>query len=323
MLVRLQLASRPCLSEGYMAINEDPVKLLYERMAEAGIQKARDHRRPVQRFRASEAGDCLRRVYYRLSGCRPAPLTPRSMFYMDGGNVDHDLTRRILQHYDIPVGGVTFNEDGTVDEGDIIVAEYDVMLPSEDVVHLTVSCRPDGFIAIPGDDDAVLEIKGIGFWQFSWLQKTYCKGGPEAVLERIREKHKSHLWQTMVTMELTRRDNAYLLYKDRASEQLGLYNDETEERAGVCVPFDSEIWAEILQRWAFVRQCIDSSENEPPAPEYSDGSGYCNNCDFHYMCHGAEERRQQGKTPVIKYPGPQIDIHLEDRTPTPEVDGEV
>jgi CRISPR/Cas system-associated exonuclease Cas4 (RecB family) len=300
-------------------MNKDPAQILYDEMYEAGMQRARDHKRPVQRFRASEAGKCMRAIWYRLSGYRPSPRDGRSQMYGICGDADHDITRQMLRHHGVEVGGVTFLDDGTVDEGAILVEEFDVETPTGEVIQVAVSCRPDGFIDMPGYDNAVLEIKGTGFWPFNWLQKMFCKDGQAGALERVRTKHPDNLAQTQVTMKLSKREKAYLLYKDRSSGQIGLYNEDTGERAGVYIDFDEEMWEEILQRWAFVRKSLN--EGKPPAPEYSDGSQSCGWCDFYYMCHGAETRRQKGLTPVIEYDGPKIDIHLEDREPGSEEDG--
>jgi hypothetical protein len=154
------------------------------------------------------------------------------------------------------------------------------------------------------------------YWVYDWLNKAFVAGynrikaGHRAALARVKEKHKDNYWQCMVTMKLTHKKQCYLLYKDRSTGTLGLHNPETGERMGVYVKFDPEIYEEILQRWAYVKTCLD--QKTPPAPEFSAGSKECAYCDFRYLCHDAEDRRARGKKPVIKYPGPQMEIHLED-----------
>jgi CRISPR/Cas system-associated exonuclease Cas4 (RecB family) len=235
------------------------------------------------------------------------------------GDVDHDITRQIFDHYGIKVGGIEHNEDGSVKETMFFTEEFTVE-SAKGPVTVTVSSRADGEIDTPRGN-ALLEIKGKGYWPFDWLQKAFTGGyrsaehgqmspGHDAMLQRVKEKHKDNYWQTQITMKLTKHKVAYLLYKDRSTGQLGVRNEETGERSGVYVEFEPELFESILQRFAYVKRKLE--EGKPPAPEFSDGSKECSYCPFYYMCHGAEKRRVKGQTPAIKYPGPQMEIHLED-----------
>lgn len=299
---------------------KDPVQELYDKMEEHGLDVARAHRRPVQRFRASEAAACVRQIWYRLSGYRPSPRTPDSQMYGTCGDVDHDVTRQILEHFGIEVGGVAHKEDGSVEELMFFTEKFVVETPTGPV-EVVISGRADGEIETPRGR-ALFELKGKGYWPFDWLQKAFVSGfrskdhgqmpgGHEAMLQRVKEKHKDNYWQTQVMMKLTKHTLTYVLYKDRSTGQLGVVNETTGERSGVYVEFEPELFEQILERFAFVKRKLD--EGKPPAPEHSAGSKECSYCPFYYLCHGAEERRAKKKKPVIKYPGPQMEIHLEDR----------
>jgi CRISPR/Cas system-associated exonuclease Cas4 (RecB family) len=300
---------------------KDPVQALYDNMEEHGIDIARAHRNPVQRFRASEAANCLRQTWYRLSGYRPAPRDGNGQIYGICGDIDHDVTRQLFENFGVEIGGVQYNDDGSVKEQLFFTEEFSVETPAG-TIEVVLSTRADGEIDTPRGKSALLEIKGKGYWVFDWLQKAFTLGfrsaehgqmeaGHEAMLQRVKEKDKNSYWQTQVTMKLSKKDICYLLYKDRSSGQLGVVNDETGERSGVYVEFDPELFQTILERFAFIKRKL--MEGKPPAPEFSAGSKECSYCPFNYMCHGAEERRVKGLKPVVLYPGPQMEIHLEDK----------
>jgi hypothetical protein len=121
---------------------KDPVQELYDKMEEHGIDLARTHRKPVQRFRASEAAACLRQIYYRLFGYRPAPRSPGTMVYGVCGDADHDITRQMFRHYDIPVHDVVFEEDGSISEKNFVILNVTVETP-DGPVDIIISGRAD------------------------------------------------------------------------------------------------------------------------------------------------------------------------------------
>ena len=299
---------------------KDPAQALYAAMEEHGLDVARAHKRPVQRFRASEASSCVRQIWHRLNGDRPAPRTSDNLIYGVCGDIDHDATRQIMENFGIEVGGVIHNKDGSVEETMFFTEKFVVDTPTGPV-EIVLSGRADGEIMTPLGR-ALLEIKGQGFYAFDWIQKAFVAGfrsgehgqmpgGHGALLQRIKEKKRDHYWQCQVAMKLTKHERAYLLYKDRSTGQLGIHNPETGERTGVYIEFEPEVFEEILQRFAFVKCKL--LEGKPPAPEHSAKSKDCSYCDFYYLCHGAQERREAKKKPAILYPGPQMEIHLEDR----------
>ncbi len=303
----------------------DPIKKLYQGMTKKAIAKARHHTKPPTRFRPSEAADCMRKIWFRLKGQRPEPRTAKSDMYGIKGDVDHDTTRQLLNHYGAPVGGVEYDEHGNSDEKMSVMMDFEVELPADrGKVSITVSGRADGEIApdtdLP-DDLALCEIKGTGFYPYEWLDKAYTGGfrrkdatrfppGHDAAVERVKEKHKSWYWQCQTTMAITGHTRCYLIVVDRSSGTIGLHNQDTDKREGILFDFDPEVWKEILERFAYIKFKLNADEM-PPA-EYTLKSAECSWCPFFYACHGASERRQRGLTPAVVYPGPQMEQYNED-----------
>jgi len=305
----------------------DPIKKLYESMTQAAIEDTRNHRRPPTRFRPSEAGDCVRQIWFRLKGQRPAPRTAKSNMYGIKGDVDHDTTRQLLNHYtETGVGGVTYDEHGNSDETMAVKMEFEVEMKDEHgavegVVKILVSGRADGEIAPDTDkpdDLALCEIKGTGYWPYDWLMKSFDGGyktlggkkvppGHDAALARIKDKHKSWYFQCQATMAITGYKKCYLIVVDRSSGTIGLHSEDTDERMGITFDFDPTVWEEILQKFAYIKYKLNADEM-PPA-EYASKSMECSWCPFYYACHGAAERRAKKLDPAVKYPGPQMETY--------------
>lgn len=281
---------------------KDPCQALYDSLDAEGTHAAREHTAPPQRFRASESSNCLRQIWHRLHGDRPAPRDGRSLMYGVCGDVDHDLTRQLFEGHGVPIGGVTISDDGQGQEHMFYREDVTVKLPTGDVV-IQLTARADGELETP-QGTALLEIKGMGFYYYKLLNEAFEKGGHQAVLERLRDKHQSYLRQCMVTMFLSGHRLCYLVVKDRASGTIGLVNEETGERSGIYIPFDQDMLDDTLKRFAYVQRKLD--ENEPPAPEYTAGSRECGWCEYRYRCHDMMDRQQKGEEPFIVYPGPQM-----------------
>ncbi len=291
---------------------KDPAQALYDALNEQGIHEARNHTAPPRRFRASEASDCRRKIYHRHSGARPKPRDAQGFIYGINGDADHDISRQMLNHHGIEVGGVTF-DPVTGEAVEHLFYREEVMVPmGQREIPVTVTCRADGEINTPRGM-AVLEIKGMGFYPNQWLNKAFETDGHDGALARVHEKHKSYLYQCQVTMALTGHKLCYLMVKDRSTGTLGLHNKETGERSGIYIEFDPDLYAEILQRFAYVKMKLE--KDEVPIPEFADGSFNCNYCDFHYLCHGATNRRNRGEEPAILYPGPQFEEHVDEQPP--------
>lgn len=292
----------------------DPIAHVYQKMNEKGVEEARHHTKPPTRFRPSEAADCGRQIWFRLNGQRPAPRNASSDMYGVRGDVDHDVTRQILNHHGSTVHGVTYaNGEGAGEESIIVQKNYTVESPVGPI-EIMVSGRADGEIDLDIDPEkslptpgtrALCEIKGTGYWPYDWLNKAYELGGHEAAVKRVKEKHPKWYLQCQATMALTGHTKCYLIIVDRSSGTIGLYNQNTNEREGIVLDFDKAVWEELLQKFAYIKRKLDADEM-PPA-EFSAKSKECSYCPFYYACHGAAERRQKGLEPVILYPGPQIE----------------
>jgi len=287
---------------------KDPIQHVYDRIQEDMYNEVRQYKRPLEHFRASEAGDCWRAVYYRLAGYRPAPKSPKSFLYGTGGDVDHNLIRQMLSHYGIELRGITFEADGSVKEH----IHYKQTLPTKHG-EITVSFRSDGEIHTP-HGWTHLEIKGKGKNAVYWMNQAYQQGGHDAAVARLLDKYRGDYWQCQIGMKLTGHKHAYLLWKDRDSENLGLHRDndmmQDIEVTGIYLDFDEEAWQQIVDRFTYIKGCLE--KREPPSTEYPAGSDACKKwCRYWYLCHGADQRKRKGMEPSILYPGPQIDIHAD------------
>lgn len=287
---------------------KDPVQHVYDELNKQGLHEARHHTAPPRRFRASEAANCVRDIWHRLSGDRPSPRDARGFIYGINGDVDHDVTRQLFNHHGAPVGGVTFGEDGEATEHLLVRKTFDVK-QNHQTVKVELTSRADGTIDTPRGE-ALLEIKGMGFYPYEWLNKAFIKGGHDAALERVHEKHKKYLYQCTVTMALTGKKLCYLLVKDRSTGTLGMHNPDTGERTGIYIEYDEALFQEILQRFAYIQRKI--GEGTPPPPEFSASSNECGWCSFRYRCHDAMARKAKGVEPAIVYPGPEFEEHVEE-----------
>lgn len=281
---------------------KDPCQQLYDSLDAEGLHSAREHTSPPQRFRASEANNCVRQIWHRLSGDRPAPRNGRSLMYGICGDVDHDLTRQLYNGHGVAIGGVSFDDDNQGQEHMFYRKTVTVETP-QGPIDIEITARADGELETP-QGPALLEVKGMGFYYYKFLNEAFEKGGHQAVMERLKDKHMSYLRQCMVTMYLSDHKLCYLVVKDRASGTIGLHNQDTGERSGIYIPFDQELFDETMQRFAYVQRKLN--ENDPPNPEHTPGSNDCSWCEYKYRCHDMMKRQQSGEEPFIVYPGPQM-----------------
>ena len=264
-----------------------PIERLYEAIRDDEAKAARNKGGSSRRIRASEAGNCARQIFYRISGHRAAPRSSTSVMLGVGGDADHDVTRQMLGHYGIEVRKVSHNEDGSVDELLMDAVEFDCELPDGTTERVTFSSRADGEIDVP-EGVALLEIKGMSYWPFKYL-KDAVKKGPEATLAHLHKKHRRYLYQVEITMRIFGYDRVYFVFKDRS---FGTLLGHLYER-------DDELWAQIRREMGLVWKAV--REGEPPRP-LIEGSSDCSWCPYHYLCHGAMKREQQGKEPAVLYP---------------------
>lgn len=287
-----------------MDLKKDPIQHLYDMMTENQIDKVRTHYKPSARFRASESADCMRKIWHRLRGDKPAPRSAEGMMYGIIGDIDHDITRDLLNQSGCTVGHVEYDGDGAPGRETLQGRRiYTVDLNGKDI-EVEVSARADGSLNTP-KGRALLEIKGISAWAYDWMNKAFINGGHQGVVDYIKEKRPGWYSQMQVSMALFGYDICYLIVKDRSSGTLGFRNPETGERSGAYFQFDPDFFRQTLQRFAFVKSKLGAPDDQGPRPEFAAKSKECGFCDWRWRCHGADERRKKGLEPVYLYPGPQ------------------
>ena len=307
-----------------MKQTKDPVQVLYDKLTEEGYDEVRAHKTPPRRIRASEAADCVRKVWYRLSGYRPAPTSALLELLGIQGDIDHDITRRLFHDRGIEIRKVTFHPDGRVEEDEYVVKTFEVELDNGETVEVKLSGRCDGEIDVP-EGVALLEIKGMSHWPYDWLNKAFEKDGAAGARKRITDKHPKYEWQCQVTMKLYGFERAYLVTKDRGSATIGIYRDIKDakgkptgniRRSGIVINDSDDLWLFLLKRFAYILRQVE--KGTPPPKEFAAGSNECKYCNFRYRCHEKDERMEKKKrgllpkdAPDVVYPGPQIDTHLE------------
>ncbi len=284
-------------------MQNDPVKKIYDTLDAEMLEEVIVFKKPPQHFRASEAGECGRRIWYRLSAYRPTPDKTFSKLLSMGGNYDHDVIRQLLKHSDAGIDGLVFLADGGIEEPQI-VKSFEVDGQKFDIV-----ARADGYILLDAEVVgnsresvlALLEIKSVDGWTYKHMNDAFVNGGPEGALKYIANARQKYIKQCTVTAKLHSKDWIYLLIRDRSMCQIGLYNAETGARTGGAIwQVDEEEWQRILNKFARISEAL--KEGKPPRAEYVDGSKECNYCPFYYACHAAKKRKERGITPDVYYP---------------------
>lgn len=303
---------------------KDPIQQLYDQLGEQCLDQVRRHYRPSTRFRASESANCMRAIWHRLRGDRPKPRDGVGSMYGIMGDIDHDVTRQLLNQSGTEIGHVDYS-DGTGEGKEQLQIQHPFTVKRESdgrEIEIIVSGRADGSLTTPRGR-ALLEIKGTGFWVYKWLNEAYLAGfkdkdggqhkpGQDAALARVKEKHKTWYAQVQTSMAIFGYDLCYLIVKDRSTGTIGQVNPETNVREGIYIPFDPAFFANSLQRFAHVASKLGVEVKDGPKPEFASKSKECSYCDFRWMCHEAYERRQKGLEPVYLYPGPQLAEYHDD-----------
>lgn len=272
----------------------DPFQRLQEAVAREARDKAleRPHstetwrydKRPPLRFRASESGDCARRIWYRLMGCVPKPDSPDLVMKQVEGNVAQDVVRALFKKYGIPIEDITFAADGTQIETASAIKEFDV-----DGTTVKVSARSDGLFPETPHGPARFEFKTAAFYKFDWLQKTFngyfkkLGRGLEAVIARLKEKNQYYIAQIQMTMAVFDDERTAFGIKGRSDVDYGL-TDENGARTMVYVDADPDAQQGILRKFARIKEAVRAEE--PPMP-LLEGSMECSFCPFNYQCWGA------------------------------------
>jgi CRISPR/Cas system-associated exonuclease Cas4 (RecB family) len=283
-------------AEGGSDERKDPIQQLYAALAREAQREYLDRpydattwrylTRPPLRFRASEAGNCPRRIYYRLMGCVPAPDSPRLKLLQLEGNLAQDVIRSLFEKHGIPIKGVVHMPDGTQRETKEGKRTFLVVMPDGGERSIDVSARADGFFE-NGHGPVVFEMKTMGSRMVYWFQQArdgyWGTKGNDAVLARIKKKYQYYDAQMQLTMAIFDIDQTCFVFKDRDSTDYGLKAPDGE-RASVHVPSDPAATKAILQRLASVKDAVLA---EKPPQGYLDGSIECKMCPVYYQCWGA------------------------------------
>lgn len=267
---------------------QDPITKVYEYLRECAWNEVRNWVPPHHHYWASEAGGCLRRVYYRLSGVRPAPETPDSMLLSMDGDVHHDVIRQLFEK-----AGV---EQRAIEEDIRKTYHYKGY-------DLEVSGRADGEISTPlGWSIEEIKTKGMGF---KYYRAAYAKDGFAGVLERMRKKDRTWEYQAQFMMDMRELDTWCLVLKDRDFGPMGFLAPGGEIPVCGYLDRDPAILDAALDRLVVVEKAIESGE--PPIHGHIPSAWQCEICRWRYTCHDAEQRAEQGLEPHIVYPGPLVD----------------
>jgi CRISPR/Cas system-associated exonuclease Cas4 (RecB family) len=302
--------------------NRDPFERLYEAMGAELIQEARDHKPSALRFTASTVGNCPWRQWYNLSGYRPAPLSPEAKVRMIQGEIDHNVIRNLFRKYGIEVRGVEFFVDEHSDyefvdrnylgwpvwETMSVRKTVSVGMPDGLTDTIELSARADGVVDTP-EGEAIFEFKGMGQWPYKKMQEAMTADGAGSALAKVRA-NKWYSWQMQVSMFLFGFERAWLGMKHRSDAQCGIITADGV-RNGVLLPYDQKLVDEILQTLAAIQRLVRKGEPPDRTQRELKDSGACRNCEFFYVCHGADERKKKGLEPVVLYPGPQFEEHNE------------
>jgi CRISPR/Cas system-associated exonuclease Cas4 (RecB family) len=317
----------------------DPVARMYQKRDEDAREAVRNYKKPPVRFRASELADCKRQIFYRLSGYVPKPRYGFNDDWGIDGDVHHDIVRQQLLNWDVRLAGITQLEDGSTEEDRFITHDFDV-----DGRIVTVSTRQDGWIYHEDYGWMMLEIKSVGHWPQTYMQKAYTDGyttahgvelpaGEDAALAYIIDKKPDYIAQINIGLAIHRArsiaqrpfpdeerytlDHAFLILKDRSNCHIGYHPDNgMPVLGGIVVPYDQANVDHTLRRLYITKGKV--TDGVPPLPEYPAGSKQCGYCPFKYACHDADKRRKQGLSPAVVYPDPAVGIHFDEDEVTSE-----
>jgi len=277
----------------------DPTQILYKYMAAQHRTKVlskphntetwRYSERPPLRFRASEAGSCPRRLFYRLVGCVPTPDPPGLQLAQIVGNVMQDVVRNLLMEAGIEMGGLEVQADKSIEETLDTIVERDV-----GGTVIKISSRADGTITI---DDAVhlYEFKTVKGRAIYWFQQECNKTGHDGLVARLEKKTPYYWDQVQLTMEVFGLRRGYFHTFDKAESVLGFaLPDKT--RTGIRVDYDGDCVDRILQNFVVAQKAVLADEAPSLRDCPPDGSLPCGFCPFYYQCHQMLIRKK------IEYP---------------------
>ena len=231
-------------------------------------------KRPPLRFRASEAGACGRRIWYRLMGYVPTPDSPDLMMKQLWGNLAQDVVRGLFHKHGIKIGGVEFQSDGTQKETLDARHDFDV-----DGTAVKVAARADGDF----DADTLFEFKTLNERKHYWMKQAFAGHwdkygkGNDAAVAYIKNRYAWYYDQVQVTSAIFGKSQTLFGFMNRDSVQYDHY----------MIAADPEKLREVLLNFAVVQRGV---QTETPPPPILSGSMECTWCPFHYQCHGKTER---------------------------------
>ncbi len=284
-------------------LETDPIEKLYAGLARDAEQEVFNYRKPPRRFRASEAADCRRKIWYRLAGFIPEPAPPWLSLVADSGNFHHDYSRKMANHYGVGFSGFTENAEGGLDEEPTTVAPVEYAGRSFDV-----SARADAGLDLGLRTLATVEIKSMSHFAYDKVSRAFQAGGEEKALDTVNADSPYYIWQGNATALAKGLDFVYLLLVNRSSNRIGLFSGETAKphewkplegrRSGLVWEVETADKENVMAKFADIDAALE--KGSPPQPDYADGATACNQCPFWYACWGAK------KKPKAEYPVPGV-----------------
>ena len=252
---------------------QDPVRIMYDKIQE-GLDAKPEYKRPL-RFRASEAGDCPRKIWYSLKHFKDSnKFTTFVKLVCDAGDVHHDMIRWHLRSVGTELFDLDFDEDkGTVEE-----TRYGKEMVQHGDHEMLVSYRTDGGIVIDGKR-AVLEIKTVDGMSYQYMEKAWKKG---ELVEYLRGhiKYRKYFLQAAVSAKLAGLDYIYLLIEDRSLGRIGFGGQNAE----LFYKVDDLDYQEALGNYAYVTQ--QYHDDVAPLRPYTKSSQPCKFCPHRDRCWG-------------------------------------
>lgn len=280
-------------------LERDPIWKIYEGLAHESEHSVLNYTKQSRRFRASEIAGCRRKIWYRLGGFVPLPKYPWLEMVGAAGDLGHDYFRYLANHYEMGLGGITFDKaTGKQEEIDNAWCDYDF-----NGQKFTLSCRPDGSMLLPEvPTDAVLEVKTVTSFAFDKAERAWKKGGNQGVIDHYLAEKPNFLWQGNQSAMILKKTHIYLLVIDRNLNRIGFgtegfgkkhgWEPLAGKRAGGCVwELEESDKENILYKAAAITEALNG-DVPPPAPEFLASSNECGQCDFFIYCHGKKKKME-------------------------------
>jgi CRISPR/Cas system-associated exonuclease Cas4 (RecB family) len=256
---------------GLVADELDPVRIMYD-YTQKKIDDKLPYKRPL-RFRASEAGDCPRKIWYSLKNFEDSNgFTAFVQHVCDLGDVHHDLVRWRMKHAGIEMFDLAFDEEA----GTIVETRQGKEFVRWGDNDILVSYRTDGGVVIDGKR-AVLEIKTIDGMSYTYMEKAW-KAGELVEYLRGHVKYKKYFLQAAISAKLAGLDYVYLLIENRSLGQIG-FGGQNSELFYKVTDADFE---DAMNNFSFVTDMI--TDDTVPMQPYTKSSQPCKFCPHRDRC---------------------------------------